>query len=159
MLFQKPGSMSPPRVPTVLVVDDTDVVRKSVVRCLRRRGYMVLEARSAEEALALVAANGEQLDLVLCDLVLPNISGIDLIAQVQRQFPSIGAAFMTGHLGSSARFHQQIDASTQVLIKPFTPNSLERRVREALLESGWSGPLDASLDLLGPNESGGSGTH
>jgi two-component system cell cycle sensor histidine kinase/response regulator CckA len=147
------------RVPTILVVDDTDVVRKSVARCLRRRGYLVLEASSADEALALLATNGNQLDLVLADLVLPTMSGVELIAEVQRCFPAMGFAYMTGHFGSSARFESSFKVGTEVLVKPFTPSSLEQRVRTALIQSGWNTPIDSALELIGPNDSGGYGTH
>jgi two-component system cell cycle sensor histidine kinase/response regulator CckA len=147
------------RVPTILVVDDTEVVRKSAARCLRRRGYVVLEAGGAEEALSLLDANGEKLDLVLSDLVLPTMSGVELIAEVQRRFPSMGVAYMTGHFGNSARFEMAFEVSNQVLVKPFTPSLLEQRVREALLQSGWNTSIDSSLGLVGPNEPDGYGTH
>jgi two-component system cell cycle sensor histidine kinase/response regulator CckA len=158
-MLQNGACMTLTRVPTILVVDDTDVVRKSAARCLRRRGYLVLEASSAAEALAVITANSDQLDLLLTDLVLPASSGVELIAEVRRRFPAIGVAGMTGHFGASARCEQSFGAGARVLIKPFTPNLLAERVREALLQSGWSAPIDSSLELIGPNDSGGCGTH
>jgi two-component system cell cycle sensor histidine kinase/response regulator CckA len=122
-------------VPTILVIDDTEVVRKSVVRCLRRRGYLVLEARHADEALELLELNGERFDLILSDVVLPTMSGVELIAEARRRFPGIAAAYMTGHLGRSARCEASLEEGTLVLIKPFTPSLLEERVREALAAS------------------------
>ena len=158
-MLQDKVSMPVPRVPTILVVDDTDVVRKSAARCLRRRGYLVLEASSASQALDLIAANSAQLDLMLTDLVLPASSGVELIEEVQRRFPSIGVACMTGHFGTSARCERSFGAGAQVLIKPFTPNLLAQRVREALVQAGWTAPIDSSLDLIRPTDSGEYGTH
>lgn len=125
------------RVPTILVVDDTDVVRKSAARCLRHRGYVVLEASNADQALALIALNCEQLDLVLSDLVLPSMGGVELVAEIRRRFPNVAAAYMTGHIGRSARYATVLDAAVPLLVKPFTPAVLEDRVREALMRSGF----------------------
>lgn len=131
-----------PRVPTILLVDDAEVVRKSVARCLRRRGYIVLEAATGSEALDLVAANGNQIDLILTDLVLPAMGGVELIAEARRSIPSVAVAYMTGHLGPSARSESVLEAGTPVLLKPFTPSLLEQSVRETLLHAGWTGTLD-----------------
>jgi two-component system cell cycle sensor histidine kinase/response regulator CckA len=159
MLKRNRGPMSATRVPTVLVVDDTEIVRKSAARCLRRRGYVVLEAPGVEEALALVMSNAGKIDLILTDLVLPTSSGIELTAQVQRSFPNIGIAYMTGHFGHSARCNKAPEIGARVLIKPFTPNRLEQEVREALESSGWNSSVDSALDRNGPNDTDGCGTH
>ena len=124
------------RVPTILLVDDSEVVLKSAARCLRRKGYVVIEARSADEALTLLAINGEQIDLLLTDLVLPAMGGAQLVAEARRRQPSVAIAYMTGHLGVSARCETALDQTAPVLIKPFTPTLLEQRVREALELSG-----------------------
>lgn len=119
-------------MPTILLVDDSDVVRKSASRCLRWRGFVVLEAASADEALSLIVANGDKIDLMLTDLVLPAMGGTLLVAEARRLVPTLRTAYMTGHLGRSARCEIEIDEDEPVLIKPFTPNTLEERVREAL---------------------------
>ena len=151
--------MSVARVPTILVVDDTEIVRKSAARCLRRRGYIVLEASGVEQALSLVNSNADKLDLILTDLVLPTSSGIELSAEVQRHFPKIGVAYMTGHLGHSARCNKAPEVGARVLLKPFTPTLLEEQVREALESAGWNSSVDSALDRIGPNDSDGYGTH
>jgi CheY-like chemotaxis protein len=138
-----------PRAPTILVVDDTDVVRKSAARCLRHRGYRVLEASSADEALVLMDAEGTDVDMILADLVLPAMGGVELIAEARRRFPAVAAAYMTGHLGRSARCEDSPESGTPVLVKPFTPRVLEERVREALLQSGWTAVSDP--DAAGPD--------
>jgi two-component system cell cycle sensor histidine kinase/response regulator CckA len=135
MLFP-PVSDSLHCIATILLVDDSDVVRKSAARCLRRRGYVVIEAAAADEALALLAANGDRIDLLLTDLVLPAMGGAQLVAEARRQQPTVAIAYMTGHLGVSARCETALDESAPVLIKPFTPSLLEERVREALENSG-----------------------
>jgi CheY-like chemotaxis protein len=137
MLYREQGTTLQSKVPKILVIDDTEVVLKSVARCLRRRGYLVLEARNADEALALVS---EDLDLILADVVLPTMGGIELIAEARRRFPNVAAAYMTGHFGKSARCELSPEEGTLVLIKPFTPNLLESSVREALVNSGLAMP-------------------
>ena len=130
-------------------MDDTDVVRKSAARCLRYRGYRVLEASNADEALGVMEAEGTSLDMVLADLVLPTMGGVELIAEARRRFPALATAYMTGHLGKSARCEESPDSRSPVLLKPFTPHVLEERVRQALLESGWTSVSDhhaAGLD-------------
>jgi two-component system cell cycle sensor histidine kinase/response regulator CckA len=123
-------------------VDDTDVVRKSAARCLRYRGYRVLEASNADEALGVMEAEGTDLDMILADLVLPTMGGVELIAEARRRFPALATAYMTGHLGKSARCEESPDSRSPVLLKPFTPHVLEERVRQALLESGWTSTSD-----------------
>lgn len=123
-------------------MDDTDVVRKSAARCLRYRGYRVLEASSADEALVVMDAEGTEVDMILTDLVLPTMGGVELIAEARRRFPALAAAYMTGHLGKSARCEASPESGTPLLIKPFTPHVLEERVREALLQSGWTSISD-----------------
>ena len=98
----------------------------------------MLEARSAGEALELLSANGDKIDLILTDLVLPAMGGAELVAEARRRQPSVGIAYMTGHLGTSARCETVLDEAAPILIKPFTPTVLEERVREALAQAGWS---------------------
>jgi two-component system cell cycle sensor histidine kinase/response regulator CckA len=126
------------KIPTILLVDDSEVVRKSAARCLRRRGYVVIEAGTADEALTLLAANDGGIDLLLTDLVLPAMGGAELVQEVRRRQPLVGIAYMTGHLGVSARCETALDQTAPILIKPFTPAVLEERVREALVRAGWA---------------------
>jgi two-component system, cell cycle sensor histidine kinase and response regulator CckA len=126
------------RVPTILLVEDAEVVRKSAARCLRRRGYVVIEASNAAQALELLAANVGKIDLLLTDIVLPVMGGAELVEEARRRQPSVGIAYMTGHLGISARCETALDETAPLLIKPFTPNLLEERVREALARAGWT---------------------
>jgi CheY-like chemotaxis protein len=132
--------MLPARVPTILVIDDTEVVRKSAARCLRYRGYFVLEASSAEEALQLIAMSRLEVDLVLTDLVMPRVGGAELVSEIRKRLPNVAAAYMTAHIGLSSRCQIVPEAGTPILIKPFTPAALENRVREALTLSGWKEP-------------------
>jgi CheY-like chemotaxis protein len=122
-----------------------EVVRRSAARCLRYRGYFVLEASSGDDALQLIA-NCPELDLVLSDLVLPAKGGAEIVAEIRRRFPNVAVAFMTGHIGMSARYEVVPEAEIPVLIKPFTPAVLERRVREALALSGWPEPFGSVPD-------------
>jgi two-component system, cell cycle sensor histidine kinase and response regulator CckA len=137
MLSGRNVAMQLTRVPTILLVEDAEVVRKSAARCLRRRGYVIIEASSAAQALELLAANGNKIDLLLTDLVLPAMGGAELVEEARRRQPAVGVAYMTGHLGISARCETELDETAPLLIKPFTPNLLEESVREALARAGW----------------------
>lgn len=113
---------------TVLVVDDDRVVRSVTARVLRRAGYDVVEAETAGEALRI--AEGRALDLLLSDVIMPGMSGPELVARVRTLRPESRALLMSG-FGPAAvgREHGPV---TPFLEKPFTPTTLVDAVRRVL---------------------------
>ena len=114
-----------PRNETVLVVEDEPVVRQIVVRVLRARGHAVLEAANGLEALAAVDRHTGPLHLLLTDLVMPKLSGVDLARRLALQRPALKVLYMTGYA-------QEGPTESEILRKPFTPDELVRRIDEVL---------------------------
>jgi CheY-like chemotaxis protein len=113
---------------TVLLVEDEAPVRELVRRVLEGAGYIVLAAALPSEAERLLAENDE-IDLMLSDVVMPEMSGYDLAARVREQRPEIRLLFMSGyaHKVSGAE-----NFAGELLKKPFAPEQLARAVRIAL---------------------------
>jgi two-component system, cell cycle sensor histidine kinase and response regulator CckA len=111
----------------------------------------VLEASTASEALGMMGAPGAEIDMILADVVLPAMGGVELIAEARRRFPALATAYMTGHVGKSARCEVTPEGGTPMLVKPFTPHVLEERVREALLQSGWTSLSDVDNSATEPD--------
>ncbi|HEY3384330.1 MAG TPA: ATP-binding protein [Vicinamibacterales bacterium] len=117
---------------TVLVVEDDPAVRSLTVASLRRYGYRVLEAASAEEAEACADASGGQVSLVLTDIVMPGRSGPDVAKRMRARWPALRVVFMSGYAGREVLGEGLRDGEVAFIQKPFTPESLARKVRETL---------------------------
>ena len=117
---------------TILLVDDDDHLRSQVQRVLEGFGYQVLAARDGHEALAVSDAHEGTLALVLSEVVLPGLSGVDLVKRVQRRFKAAVALFMSGHLGHALLEDGVLRHGTQFLQKPFAPDVLGRKLRAIL---------------------------
>ncbi len=114
---------------TILIVEDADDVRTLARRTLEERGYAVLVARNAAEALEISAAR--PVDLLLTDIVMPETSGPQLVAQYRRTRPTPLVMYMSGY-ADDALEQYELEPNALFLRKPFTPAVLARRVREAL---------------------------
>ena len=113
---------------TVLLVEDEPVVRDVASQALRERGYTVLEATNGSEALGLaVAHEGEQIHLLLTDVVMPLTGGRELAQQVRASRPETRVLFTSGYADPFV-----LETGTAFIQKPFTPKSLARKVREVL---------------------------
>jgi DNA-binding NtrC family response regulator len=109
------------KVRTVLVVDDDDAVRDVAVRALARAGFRVIAAVSGEAALTLLAKQGDHHSiLVLSDLLMPGMSGVQLAAQVARQHPAARTAFMSGFSTDELARSGLGSPMRTLLNKPFT---------------------------------------
>jgi two-component system, cell cycle sensor histidine kinase and response regulator CckA len=117
---------------TVLVVEDEDVVRAMACRGLRDHGYTVLEARNGMEALALVQANPAIIDLVVSDVVMPELGGRELAARLASLDPALPVLYMSGYTGEDVVQRGLMDPGAPFQPKPFTPDGLARAVRELL---------------------------
>jgi two-component system cell cycle sensor histidine kinase/response regulator CckA len=116
----------------ILVVEDSEAVRSLACDVLRSYGYHVLEASAPEEALALVTADGGDVALIVSDVVMPGMSGGDLVAGARAVRPGIAALFMSGYPDAAVVRHANVDAGEPFLQKPFLPMALARKVREVL---------------------------
>ncbi|HEX2611231.1 MAG TPA: ATP-binding protein, partial [Gemmatimonadales bacterium] len=117
---------------TLLLVEDEAAVRSSVRRLLEWHGYTVLEARNGAEALRVYEAHAEDIDLVLTDVVMPEMGGHELIERLRQRYPEVRVLFMSGYAERALTNDGSIPAGTGYLEKPFTVETLMRRLREVL---------------------------
>ncbi|MES2174435.1 MAG: ATP-binding protein [Pseudomonadota bacterium] len=115
---------------TVLLVEDEDMVRAVAERALTRQGYKVLTANDGEQGLEVL--NGpEKIDLLISDVVMPNMDGPAMVAQARRAYPDLPVLFMSGYAEEQLR--KSIDlANVAFLPKPFSVSQLAEAARDAL---------------------------
>lgn len=117
---------------TILVVEDADYVRTLMHRVLTMNGYHVIQASSAQQALKLVAEQGATIDLVITDIVMPRMSGRQLVQRLQVQQPDLPFLYVSGY-SANAVGADETDMSTEPFLpKPFTPDMLLAKVRDLL---------------------------
>jgi len=117
---------------TILVVEDQTEVRVLTVTGLSRFGYTVHGFATGREALAFCDAFHGDIHLVITDVVMPDMNGREVAAQIARIRPAARVLFMSGYTTNVIVHHGALDADVEYLQKPFTPASLARRVREVL---------------------------
>jgi two-component system cell cycle sensor histidine kinase/response regulator CckA len=115
---------------TVLVVEDQAEVRKYAADALEAYGYRVIQAENPSEALLLCQREG--VDLVLTDVVMPNMSGSELADRLAKQSPGIKVLFMSGYAHDAIKDHGVLHKKTEIVEKPFSPGQLAGKVREML---------------------------
>ena len=132
--YKKPGSKKMPTgAESILVVEDDVAVRHIAVRILRSLGYDVIEAASGDDAQRLISLDeNKKIDLLLTDLVMPLMSGRDFADWMMTTSPSTKVVFISGYLDQSIEARDQGDIGMFFLPKPFDPEQLARKVREAL---------------------------
>ena len=102
-----------------------------VVRILERLGYSVLEAGSGEEALKCFD-NQVKVDLVITDVVMPTMSGPDLMNRIAELQPGVRSLYMFGYSDEAIAHHGVVEEGITLLEKPFSPQALARLVRQLL---------------------------
>ncbi len=120
---------------TVLLVEDDGHVRGAAQRVLEGAGYTVLLASTGTEAMAIIEQSAEPVGLVLTDLVMPEMGGRELARGLNACWPDIKIVFMSGYTEDAASRSSVLAPGAYFLEKPFTPETLTRKVREALLAS------------------------
>jgi CheY-like chemotaxis protein len=117
---------------TVLVVEDETAVRALTRMTLEARGYYVLVAASAEQALEVAARHPGPIPLVVTDVVMPGLSGGELAARLVELRPEMRVIFVSGYTDDAIAHHGVLDPGVHFLQKPFTLDALARKVREVL---------------------------
>jgi CheY-like chemotaxis protein len=117
---------------TVLLVEDEALVRKVVSRILERAGYRVLVAASGDEALAMCERIATLIDALVTDVVMPGMGGRELADRVTERFPAVKVLFMTGFTDDEFLRRGILDQGRDILVKPFSPKDLLRRLRDIL---------------------------
>jgi two-component system cell cycle sensor histidine kinase/response regulator CckA len=117
---------------TVLVVEDEDAVRYLACRVLRENGYRVLEAGDPAAALLIVRTEGQPVDLLVTDIVMPGMSGPALAEQLVARWPDLKVLYITGYAQEAIERQGALPAGGALLEKPFTAPQLADSVRRAL---------------------------
>lgn len=121
----------------VLVVDDEDTTRQTIARLLEAGGYTVITAKSGDEAMERLAADSDTIDIVLSDVTMPGMTGIDLSYQIRAQYPSMPVAIVSGDVSELERSIIG-RADVPFIKKPFHAESLYSAVREAMTRQSGS---------------------
>jgi two-component system, cell cycle sensor histidine kinase and response regulator CckA len=116
----------------VMLVEDDDPVRIFGARALRNKGYTVLEAKSGEVALEQVRGGADSIDLLITDVVMPQMDGPRLVREVRELDPAIRVIFISGYAEDAFRQRLGSDSDIHFLAKPFSLKELATKVKEVL---------------------------
>lgn len=120
---------------TILLVEDERSVRFVLGESLRRKGYQVMEARNGAEALEILAG-GASIDLMITDVVMPEVGGFELVSRVALEHPSVKVLLMSGYTEGDGDVggNRTLEPGTHFLRKPFSTLQLAQKVREVIEE-------------------------
>jgi two-component system cell cycle sensor histidine kinase/response regulator CckA len=117
---------------TILVVEDESTILHLVKRMLEKNGYRVLQATASAEAIDLVRAHPRGVDLLLTDVVMPEMNGRELANRIRQLNPAIRCLYMSGYTGDFIDAHGLLEQSVHFIRKPFSRQDLLAKVREAM---------------------------
>jgi len=129
----------PQRVPlehggteTILLAEDNDQVRDLTRVMLERQGYEVMAAANGREALRVLQKHGGPIDLLLTDVIMPDMNGRELFSAASRLQPGLKVLFMSGYTADVIAHHGVLEKEVHFIQKPFTLNALTTKVHEVL---------------------------
>jgi CheY-like chemotaxis protein/two-component sensor histidine kinase len=117
---------------TILVVEDEEAVREVTTKVLRKFGYEVLEARSGLEAISLCKQFRGNIDLLLTDAIMPQMSGRDLAGVLHSLWPTMKVLYMSGYSDEAIARHGILDPGVKLIVKPFTLQTLIQSLESIL---------------------------
>ncbi len=131
---EPPPAAPEPTAPlaTILVVEDEAGIRALVRKILRRQGYEVLEAANGQDALALCREHGQRIELLITDLLMPQMGGRELVERLQTQGHDMKVLYVSGYTDDNTVYSGELPPGTAFLQKPFTLGSLLDKVKEVL---------------------------
>ncbi len=127
-----PPDPCPRSTETILLVEDEPAVRRLARRALEAQGFQIIEAASGAEALEICATRVAELDMLLTDIVMPGMSGVELASRLTAIDPSLRVLYMSGYTEDALGQRGVLSPETAFLPKPFTPASLVDAVRDVL---------------------------
>jgi CheY-like chemotaxis protein len=117
---------------TVLLAEDEPAVRRSTREFLSLNGYIVLEAKNGTDALAIAREYKGQIDLMITDVVMPQMGGAKLAGELAAERPDMKVLFVSGYAETTVQRHGKIEVTTRFLQKPFSLRTLAHKIREIL---------------------------
>jgi PAS domain S-box-containing protein len=117
---------------TILLVEDDHEVRQFAATVLKSRGYRVLEAADAANALQIAHRHEGPIDLLVTDVVMPGMNGPKLASELTRLRPGLRVLYISGYAENAVAHHGVLDAGIEYLAKPFSPTELAHKVREVI---------------------------
>jgi two-component system, cell cycle sensor histidine kinase and response regulator CckA len=130
---------------TVLLVEDEQAVRRATAEFLTTQGYTVLEAKDGVDALSVAHSHGSNIDLLVTDVVMPNMSGGQLAEELVHLRPATKLLFVSGYAGKTVIDHKVFDLETNFLQKPYTLKQFSLKIRAALSASAIPAPPARSI--------------
>jgi PAS domain S-box-containing protein len=131
-----PPRVAPPGVAggaeTILVVDDSETVRGLVCEILTQAGYVVVGVGDPEEAIDQCARLGQSVDLLVTDVMMPGMTGVELGARLSKRHPKLKVIYISGYTGETVIDEGLLEESCAFLQKPFSPDTLLATVRSVL---------------------------
>ncbi len=131
-VYQRPSQTSLRGTETILIVEDEDTVRELAQRILEQQGYNVLTARRPSHATPLCAQYGSAISLLITDVVMPEISGQELVRRLKGSCPGMKILYISGYTDDTIDRHSLSNDNATFLEKPFSPTELARQVRQIL---------------------------
>jgi two-component system, cell cycle sensor histidine kinase and response regulator CckA len=117
---------------TILLVEDETGVRQLVREMLQRLGYRILEASNGPEAIRIFERHQSSIDLLLTDVIMPQVSGRELAERLKTLRPSLKVLYISGYTDDMLAHHGVLEANVFLLQKPFAPDDLAKKLREVL---------------------------
>ncbi|HMD50429.1 MAG TPA: response regulator [Bryobacteraceae bacterium] len=126
------GEKAPGQLSTILIVEDEAGIRALVQKFLRKYGYEVLEAANGEEALRMVQGSSDPVDLLITDMIMPQMGGRELVSRLSGQGRDLKILYISGYTDDSIVYAAELPPGSAFLQKPFTLSSLLEKVRALL---------------------------
>ena len=123
---------------TVMVVEDEDIVRELVCEVLEEQGYNVICARDGVEALAVAAEFDGTIHLLVTDVIMPHMNGHELAVKLSSLRPDMKVLYVSGYSDNDIGDHGVLDPRIELLQKPFTPQTLARKIRDVIREGKYA---------------------
>lgn len=120
---------------TILLVEDDENVRRMATQMLKILGYTVFAATSPQDALAICKEADQPLDCVVTDVIMPGMSGRELVAQLSTLRPGIKALYMSGYTSDVIAHHGVLDEGVFFIQKPFDMNGIHHKIQEVMRSS------------------------
>ncbi|MDD5483154.1 MAG: ATP-binding protein [Kiritimatiellae bacterium] len=134
--YEEPQNAADSNLPggpeTVFIVDDEIHITSMLSQILSKIGYKVLTATTSSKAIALCRKHKGNIDIILSDIIMPDMNGVELLATLRETRPELKAIFMSGYTSSMAVESTGMDKNTVFLQKPFTFEELARKIRSSL---------------------------